>query len=239
MKSIEEQQQYYDEYWRNVEYPVNKLRLERAIFILDCLLRVRIRRPRIVDLGCGTGWLASMLGHVGPTLGVELSEQAVHEASRMHPHVQFLQADVTNWSPPEQEFDVVVSQEVIEHLENQSEYLDVCRTLLRPGGHLILTTPNAKTFNAMPDEQRDAWGIQPIEKWLTASELRGLLAPGFHIERLTTVIPRYGEKGIYRFWGSIQLKRALTKAGIITPFEKARLRLGYGLHLGVLARRKD
>src|SRR5688500_6633010 len=201
MQSIEEQKQYYDSYWRDVEFPVNNLRLERALFILDCLLRIGQRQPRIIDLGCGTGWLASMLGHVGPTVGVELSEHAVQEASRMHSHVRFLQADVTTWTPPDSAYDVVVSQEVIEHVEDQAGYLDVCRQLLRPGGHLILTTPNAKTFNAMPDEQRGAWGIQPIEKWLTASEMRDLLNAGFNVHRLTTIIPKYGEKGIYRLWG--------------------------------------
>lgn len=238
MQSIESQKAYYDEYWRGVEFPVNALRLERAVFILESLLRIGIRNPKIIDLGCGTGWLASMLGHIGPTVGVELSEVAVEEASKRHPHVKFVQADILDWDPPRGEFDVVVSQEVIEHIEEQMRYLETCRMLLRPGGHLILTTPNARTFDAMPAEQREAWGIQPIEKWLTISEMRALLSPGFDAVRLTTIIPKYGERGVYRIWGSKSLKNVLRRVGLLTQFEAARRRFGFGLHLAVVARKK-
>jgi SAM-dependent methyltransferase len=45
-------------------------------------------------------------------------------------------------------FDYVLSREGIEHLENQMGFLRECARVLRPGGRLILTTPNVMHLGA-------------------------------------------------------------------------------------------
>lgn len=48
-------------------------------------------------------------------------------------------ADLSNW---DERFDTVIAGEVIEHLDHPIEFLDCCYQILKPGGTLILSTPN-------------------------------------------------------------------------------------------------
>lgn len=179
--AIDLQRQFYNDRWHDFTF-ANRLKLERCIAILEALRSTRIREPRIIDLGCGSGWLASILGVFGPTTAVDLSDVAIDEAQKRYSHVNFYQADIMNWEYPEEAFDIAVSQEVIEHVEDQDRYLRIARGLLRTGGFLILTTPNARTFYALPEEVRKAWSNQPIENWISIAELRKLLKPHFDMK---------------------------------------------------------
>jgi predicted TPR repeat methyltransferase len=235
---INSQIQFYNQYWQNRSY-INNLRLQRCTAILEAISRLPVKEPHIIDLGCGTGWLASILGHIGPTLGVDLSDAAIQEARQKYPYVRFLQADLLAWQDPqENEFDIVVSQEVIEHFEDQKEYVDLAYHLLKKGGSIILTTPNARTFNAMPEEQRKAWAVQPIENWLMPHELKGLLQScGFKVIQLTTVIPAYGIRGVYRLFAIRHLRTILRSVRLERAFLRLRLSLGFGLHLFAVAQK--
>lgn len=235
---IQAQERYYDERWEGFSF-ANRLQLQRCVAILDGLRRTGIPRPRIVDLGCGPGWLTAVLGHFGPATGVDLSPQAVRDAALAYPHARFEHADVLHWKHPRGEFDVVVSQEVLEHVEDQPGYLRIAREMLREGGYLLLTTPNARTFDALPPEVRESWSTQPIESWRTAAELRRLLEEaGFRVLSLTTVCPGFGQRGIYRLLNSPRLDRLAARAGAGEALARLRLRLGLGLHLFAMARRR-
>ena len=234
---IESQRAFYEDRWRAYGF-ANRLKLERCVAILEGLAATRFYQPKILDLGCGTGWLSGMVGNFGPTTALDLSSVAVEDAALKHPQVQFIQADVLNWEHGTEQFDVVISQEVIEHVEDQRAYIQVANRMLRRGGYLILTTPNARTLNAMPEEQRDSWSQQPIENWVSISELRKLLNDHFEIVRLTTIISGYGVKGTYLLANSRRLRSILEKFKCGSLFDALRLRLGYGLHIVALTIKK-
>lgn len=90
MPDIESQRRYYNERWRNFEF-ANSLKLARSIAILESLYSLGLRKPHIIDLGCGSGWLTAILGHFGPAVGVDLSDEAIKEAGKRFPHVSFVQ----------------------------------------------------------------------------------------------------------------------------------------------------
>jgi 2-polyprenyl-6-hydroxyphenyl methylase/3-demethylubiquinone-9 3-methyltransferase len=56
----------------------------------------------------------------------------------------FLPGQVFDLPPPEPPFDVVLATEVIEHVAHPDEFLRKLATLVRPGGHLVMTTPNGR-----------------------------------------------------------------------------------------------
>ncbi|XXF79107.1 class I SAM-dependent methyltransferase [Myxococcaceae bacterium GXIMD 01537] len=107
------------------------------------LLRAANPRPgRLYDVGCGTGTLAETLRPwFTEYVGVDIARYPGFPEA---PWARFVQADL-NAAPyplPEGEADVVVSVETVEHLENPRALLRELRRLLRPGGLLIVTTPN-------------------------------------------------------------------------------------------------
>jgi SAM-dependent methyltransferase len=237
-ESIEEQRNFYNERWAEGNY-INRLKLERCIAILESLKSLPVTRPEIIDLGCGAGWLTSILAHVGPTVGVDLSDLAIEAARAKYPAVKFIQADLTHWDhAPLGSFDVVISQETIEHFADQRQYLDLANKLLRPHGYLILTTPNARTFAAMREDQQQTWSDQPIENLLDGKKLRQLVEPYFEVLMLRTIVPAYGSKGIYRFFSSRRIKTFSKLLHLDGVLNLLRLRLGLGLHFVLVGRKR-
>ncbi len=117
------------------------------------LARVEAKIPAdcrsLLDLGCGPGTFLGNLGRpIERALGIDLAEPQIAYAREHYSRkgFEFRVADVRD-AALEGGFDTVVSIEVIEHLppEQVGGFLRDAYTVLRPGGHLILTTPNAKS----------------------------------------------------------------------------------------------
>lgn len=230
---IQSQQEFYNERWSRFTF-ANRTKLVRCAAILDRFANLKLHEPRIIDLGCGSGWLAGILGNFGPTVGVELSSVAVERAARKYPYVQFIQTDILEWQCPQEGFDVVVSQEVLEHVPDQAKYLDVVWRLLKPGGHLILTTPNARICRALRKEEDQ----QPLEEWITLRELRGLLSrfEGVHI---STIFPVYGVKKWQMIANSTLIKRIARRLGLGRALDRIQCRCGWGMHAVAVARKPE
>jgi SAM-dependent methyltransferase len=96
---------------------------------------------RILDVGCGPGWLANALTACGHEVtGVDVAEESgVHE--RME---RFLRADLATGLPDEldDDYDVVVAADVVEHLADPSRLLYDMADRVRPGGSVIASVPN-------------------------------------------------------------------------------------------------
>jgi SAM-dependent methyltransferase len=109
--------------------------------------------------------------------------------------------------------DVVVNFQVIEHLWDQGQFVAECYRVLRPGGALLMSTPNRITFSPGRDTP-----INPFHtRELNAAELTELLtAAGFSLESMLGVFhgPRLAELDA-RHGGSIidaQIARAVADA---------------------------
>jgi 2-polyprenyl-3-methyl-5-hydroxy-6-metoxy-1,4-benzoquinol methylase len=102
------------------------------------------RKIRILDLGCGNGSLCNMLAKLGyEVVGVEESALGISLAQQHYPDCQFIRGSIYDLSSLNlaNDFDVVISVEVIEHLFNPSALLEAAKHYLKPAGTLILTTP--------------------------------------------------------------------------------------------------
>jgi polysaccharide pyruvyl transferase WcaK-like protein len=103
---------------------------------------------------------------------------------------------------------VVVSQEVLAHVDDQRKYLQVAANVLRPGGYLIVTTANKFVMDRL-GPMWDSWPPEHIENFVDMKGLKQLLAPRFRVLRTTTVIP-IGGGGILRLVNSNKLNKALS-----------------------------
>lgn len=95
---------------------------------------------RTVDLGAGSGAFTKRLADAGAV--VEAVDLDPSDWSL--PDVPLLVQDLNEpeWNLPEGRYDLAVAIEVVEHLENPSGFLRRVRRLLKPGGMLLITTPN-------------------------------------------------------------------------------------------------
>jgi 2-polyprenyl-3-methyl-5-hydroxy-6-metoxy-1,4-benzoquinol methylase len=235
--SLSGQVSYYDQRWSTFEH-ANLYSLERCVFILEAILKRNLDRPRICDLGCGAGWLAGILSAFGPTLGVDLSPQAVWQAGERYPAARFICADATRWQPEPGPFDIVVSQEVLEHIVDKPAYLRVARKALSPGGYLVLTTPNLRVLNAIPEgERKSVWETQPVELPVNRNQLKRLLVEAdFEVIHTSSAVWGMGRTGVHRLVNSAKLQKALAVLGFEEEWQKLLLRYDFGMYLLTVAR---
>jgi 2-polyprenyl-3-methyl-5-hydroxy-6-metoxy-1,4-benzoquinol methylase len=107
------------------------------------VLQLMEGRPpaKILDVGCGPGWLAEALAAQGHTVvGVDL-EEAPGVTERMH---TFVRADLEHGLPDDvgDGFDVVIAADVIEHVRTPQALLTEMSGRLRRGGTVIASVPN-------------------------------------------------------------------------------------------------
>ena len=240
MPSKGSQLQYYDDRWsQSFSKGLNQLELKRLICILQMIDKIPIRdEMKILDLGCGRGWLSAILSHVGATTGIELSSEAVSQARKKYTFVEFREGDLFKVLTEKDTYDIVVSQEVIEHIEDQSGFVNLAADSVKMGGHFIFTTPNAWTQAHRTQEEHEKFGLQPIEKWIDRKGIKELLSLRFQVLEIRSIIDGFGSVGIFRIVNSCKLRKVLKGMGLHELFSRCLLRFDFGPHLVVLAKRE-
>ena len=109
----------------------------------------------VLDVACGEGYgsdmLAAAAGHV---TGVDISVDAVAHATSQYggrENLEFIQGDCEKLPLPDDSVDVAVSLETIEHLEAQEAFVSELRRVLKPGGLLVMSSPNKRQYTDARD----------------------------------------------------------------------------------------
>jgi SAM-dependent methyltransferase len=155
------------------------------------------RGKRVLDLGCRFGALTRAYLDGNEVVGVDIDRRALDEAAKLG--IEPLWADAAKPLPlPDESFDVVVAGELFEHLPVPEWTVAETRRVLRPGGILVGSVPNAYRLKSrlsfllgrLPDND-------PTHLHLfSPADLRGLLAGFVEPElrfvagRLTPLHPR-------------------------------------------------
>ncbi|MBA2389726.1 MAG: class I SAM-dependent methyltransferase [Geodermatophilaceae bacterium] len=106
------------------------------------------RAARVLDAGCGEGSGAGLIAGVADgVVAMDYDALTVAHASRRYRQLAVVLANLVDLPVSDAAIDVVVCLQVIEHLWNQPRFLGECARVLRPGGVLILSTPNRLTFS--------------------------------------------------------------------------------------------
>jgi len=106
-----------------------------------------VHGEKVLDIACGTGYGSHLLKNEGSATiiyGMDIEYGAIDYANRTYssPHLNFLEGSITDIPFRDNLFDVVVSFETIEHVENETAQLTEISRVLKPGGLYILSTPN-------------------------------------------------------------------------------------------------
>ncbi len=154
----------------------------RMALVLETIDAWATPQGRVLDVGCGTGFLLERLGGRGFSgLGIDLSPDSVALAQerleRLGVADRLSATTGSAYEPPDGEFDLITVTDVVEHLEDPRRSLRALRERLAPGGLVVVSTPNRRS---LPGARR--WlaehgvpGISlhlaPIDRWQSWADL--------------------------------------------------------------------
>ena len=183
-----------------------------ASFVEEICRKMKVERPRILDVGCGTGANLELLSRFGDAEGVDVSHDALAFCrARGLENVRHGEAERLPYR--DGSFDLVTALDVVEHLDDDVAGLKEMRRVLRPGGRALLFVP-AFMF---------LWGVQDdVSNHRRRYTLRGLRrtvrAAGFEVERAT-----YAN---ISFFAPILAGRILMRATGLRPASENNINIG-------------
>ncbi|KAF8067922.1 S-adenosyl-L-methionine-dependent methyltransferase [Lyophyllum atratum] len=144
-----------------------------------------LRDLDVLDVGCGGGLLSESLTRLGAnTLGIDASKSNINIAT-LHAsadpkleRLSYINAPAESLLESPKRYDVVCSMEVLEHVDNPASFLSTCAELVKPGGHLFLSTisrtPLAYFINIFLGEdllRKVSRGTHTYSKFIKPTEL--------------------------------------------------------------------
>ena len=185
---------------------------------------------RVLDCACGTGYGTYILAQRGrEVVGIDRSPEALRIAATdwAASNIRYLSLDIDNLETLEEQFDVVVSFETIEHLHDPAGFVRKAHDRLNANGSFIVSTPNKNVYRG---------GLAPNPFHLhefCPGEFRDLLSARFnHVEVFVQIAVSLNDRGRTEpaaSWSS-EFRTALVSAFAGSSF-------GYSLYLFRMKRR--
>lgn len=115
----------------------------------------------ILDVGCGEGDVSLALANLTSSrvVGVDISAVVVDHCNQRGLEAHRVSIGDEPLPFPDSTFDLVYMAEVLEHLHHPDAAVDEIARVLRPDGHLLVTTPN---LACLPNRLLLALGLQPL-----------------------------------------------------------------------------
>jgi ubiquinone/menaquinone biosynthesis C-methylase UbiE len=120
--------------------------MERRLQIIKKEIeKVKTRNCKILDIGCGDGYLLHLITKQKKRkgIGIDISKKFIAYATSSHnKNCRFIVGDAIFLPIKSNSFNIVIAGEIIEHLDNTSQFLYETKRVLQTNGLLILSTPN-------------------------------------------------------------------------------------------------
>ncbi len=201
-------QKMFDRYYREMskyefpesggkesEYDTNRFR-DLLEIILPCMPGPN---PRIIDIGCATGKLLSLLTERGyrEVIGLDPSPGCAQAAEKLY-GIKVLVGPVAKVGDFEQKFDCMILAGVLEHVCDLKGVLAILFDRLADSGIICIQVPDASRFSLWPDAPFQQFSIEHIN-YFSSISLRNLMesaggleeksVEGVHPQSATTTMP--------------------------------------------------
>ena len=150
----------------------NPIRIEHIIdttldyFKIDKNKKIPLKNLKILDIGCGGGLISEPMSRLGAEVtGIDASNKNI-QVAKLHAKKNNLKINYLNTVPEnldrENEFDIILNLEVIEHVEDLDLYLSSCFKLLKKNGIMFTATINRTLTSYI----KAIVGAEYILRWL-------------------------------------------------------------------------
>ena len=213
---------FYDtlgERWYEAEDdPVALLRAEGRLknpWVLERLQTVfQNKALRVLDIGCGAGFLANSLGHAGlEVVGVDLSEESLNVARRHDAtgKVEYRRADALNLPFDPAQFDAVFAMDFLEHVPTPERVVAEAGRVLKAGGLFFFHTFNRNFLSWLFAVQGLRWFVRNTPEhlhvhslFIRPEELKDSLEESqLALREITGLRPRFSKA----FWKLLATRR--------------------------------
>ena len=196
----------------------------RLSIVFEELLHGDLRGLRTLDLGCGTGWFSYWAVQRGAlVISTDISPSLV-DTTRRRAQSLVAVGDGARLPFASNSFDLVITSEMIEHLEHPALGLEEINRILVPGGRVVLTTPNRRWLWLVSLSTRmrwrpfegyeNFWGFDELEQMLVRLGMKIEIHLGFHpwpfqlapLQKLSHLIDVNQGRGV---WGKWMINQAI------------------------------
>ena len=159
---IEVQKSFWNSWnteWRSGE--LDHFMRRQAEVALEVARSEHLRHSRILEVGCGVGWLGNELREFGDVTGVDLSPTAIDFGRQRFPEITLLCSDFLAAEFPD-EFDLIVSADSLAHVPDHRLYLGKDRSTSSARRHI--PAHDTEPFRLGPTFTHEARGNRPDPK---------------------------------------------------------------------------
>ena len=172
----------------------------------------------VLENGCGVGmYVEKIEPHAGTVVGLEYDFERTLEAHKDSPHILNAAGEMLPF--PKEVFDLVLSHEVLEHVQDDRAVVAEMVRTLKPGGRLVIFCPN----RGYPFETHGVYwrgkyrfGNIPLVNWLP-SKWRDQLAPHVKV---------YNKKGLEFLFSDLPI-RVVKRSIIFGAYDNLIVRFGF------------
>ena len=127
---------YYNN--RKIKYGISGDRKGKILPLL-----AKFKGCRVLDAGCASGYTGEILRKQGNyVVGWDMITRDVETARKVLDEAHLVDLESSNWPRVNKKFDLIVFSEVVEHLFSPETVLRRLLTYLKPGGSILISTPN-------------------------------------------------------------------------------------------------
>lgn len=213
-----------EEWYHAGNHPIALLRAEnevRAPWVVE-EIEVRIgKKARVLDVGCGAGFLSNQLAvHGFDVVGLDLSQSsldvaAAHDATHA---VKYIRGDAYHLPFADARFDVVCAMDILEHLEEPARAIQQAARVLKPGGLFFFHTFNRTPLSYLVAIKGLEWCVANAPKnihvyklFITPKELKQMCAyAGLGVTVIRGLVPKVCSTAFWKMLWTRQVPQDFT-----------------------------